>query len=254
MESAFNWLLIGMTATAVLVFVCLYYIKAGYGLFFDRKWGAPVANRVGWMLMEVPVFVVMALLWVNSPRAMDTVPLIFFTLFEVHYFQRSFIFPLLMRGHSKMPLGIVTMGVAFNVLNALMQGGWIFWLAPADMYTEEWLYTPQFWIGLAMFIFGMTTNIQSDRIIRNLRAPGDTNHYLPSGGMFNYVTSANYFGEFVEWTGFAVMTWSLSGAVFAIWTFANLAPRAHAIFNRYEQEFGQSVEQRKLKRIIPFIY
>ena len=34
--------------------------------------------------------------------------------------------------------------------------------------------------------------------------------------------SANYFGELLEWTGFAVASWSWAGAVFAWWTFANL--------------------------------
>ena len=121
--------------------------------------------------------------------------------------------------------------------------------------------------------------------------PGDTRHYLPRGGMFRYVTSANYFGELTEWTGFAILTWSWAGAVFALftghhcgvslallfdlrafpgerqiehaddgeltewtgfailtwswagavfalWTFANLAPRALKIRRRYIAEFG----------------
>ena len=100
----------------------------------------------------------------------------------------------------------------------------------------------------------MTINIHSDRIIRHLRKPGDTRHYLPEGGMFRYVSSANYFGEIVEWIGFAVLTWSLTGALFAIWTFANLVPRANAIYHKYEEMFGQEFIRKKRKRIIPFIY
>lgn len=100
----------------------------------------------------------------------------------------------------------------------------------------------------------MFTNIQSDHIIRHLRRPGDTGHYLPKGGMFRYVTSANYFGEIVEWIGFAILTWSLSGAVFAIWTFANLVPRANTIYHKYLGMFGDEVKKRRLKRVIPFIY
>ena len=91
------------------------------------------------------------------------------------------------------------------------------------------------------------------RIIRHLRRPGDTAHYLPRGGMFRYVTSANYFGEIVEWTGFAILTWSLSGTVFVVWTFANLVPRANTIYHRYLDEFGDEVRAMRLKRVIPFI-
>lgn len=153
-----------------------------------------------------------------------------------------------------MPLSIMFMGVLFNVLNALMQGGWLFYVSPSDMYSNDWLATPQFIIGTIIFFTGMFINIQSDSIIRGLRKPGDTKHYLPEGGMYNYVTSANYFGEIVEWTGFAILTWSFSGAVFAWWTFANLVPRAASIYEKYTNEFGSQVKERKLKRVIPWIY
>ena len=62
-------------------------------------------------------------------------------IFELHYFQRSFIFPLLIKGKSKMPAGIMLMGITFNLLNGYMQGEWIFYLAPQDMYTKSWLHS-----------------------------------------------------------------------------------------------------------------
>ena len=97
-------------------------------------------------------------------------------------------------------------------------------------------------------------NQKCDYIIRNLRKPGDKSHYIPKGGMFRYISSANYFGEFIEWVGFAILTWSMSGAVFALWTFANLAPRAARTHERYSEEFGTDFTDLRLKRIIPFIY
>ena len=151
-----------------------------------------------------------------------------------------------------MPAGIMLMGITFNLLNGYMQGEWIFHLAPQDMYTESWLYSPQFITGTILFFTGMAINIQSDHIVRHLRKPGDTNHYLPRKGLFRYVTSANYFGEIVEWCGFAILTWSASGAVFAWWTFANLVPRANTIYHKYKAMFG--IELGNRKRVIPFIY
>ena len=159
-----------------------------------------------------------------------------------------------MRGRSKMPLSIIGTAVLFNTLNAYMQGGWLFYVSPVDYYSADWLTSLPFLAGTALFLFGMGVNIHSDRIIRNLRKPGDTAHYLPRGGMFRWVTSANYFGELVEWTGFAILTWSVSGAVFALWTFANLAPRAARIYNGYRQEFPEQLDTRTTKRIIPFIF
>ena len=251
---SFNLFLLAMSLTAVVVFFALYHVDAGYGKFYSRSWGPAVDNRLGWVLMESPVFVAMLLLWLFSERRTDPVRLAFLLIFELHYFQRSFIFPLLIKGRSKMPLSIIAMGVLFNTLNALMQGGWIFYISPVEMYPLSWFADPRFICGTLLFASGMFVNIQSDSIIRHLRKPGDNRHHLPTGGMFRYVTSANYLGELMEWTGFAILTWSWSGAVFALWTFANLCPRAARIYGRYRAEFGDELDTRKVKRLIPFIY
>ena len=254
MQHMFNIFLITMTSIAVVVFIALFFVDAGYGKFFTKKWGPSVNNKLGWILMESPVFFAMLLLWFFSDRRYDLIRLAFLFLFELHYFQRSFVFPFKMRGNSQMPLAIVLMGVIFNTLNAVMQGGWIFYVSPDNYYPHDWLASPQFIIGFIVFIIGMYINIQSDDIIRNLRKPGDTKHYLPKDGFFRFVTSANYFGEFVEWVGFAILTWSWAGAVFALWTFANLGPRAARIYDKYQVEFGDELDTKKVKRIIPFIY
>ena len=253
MKETFDIFLIVMAVIAFFVLVALQFFEAGYGYLFDRRYGPPLPNKVGWVVMETPVFIMMTILWSQSARMWDAVPLALFLIFQSHYLQRSFIFPLLMRGKSKMPLGIVLMGMLFNTLNALMQGGWIFYIAPDDYYTD-WFSKPYFYIGTAIFVFGMVVNLHSDYIIRHLRKPGDTRHYIPRGGMFRYVSSANYFGELTEWVGFAVASWSWAGVVFAWWTFANLAPRAASLRKRYEKEFGDEFRSLKRKRIIPFIY
>lgn len=251
--TTYNTFLWVMAAVAVVVFVALQFFEAGYGYLFDRRYGPPVNNKVGWVLMESPVFVAMCILWAMSDRQWATVPLVLFSMFQLHYFQRSFIFPLLMRGKSKMPLGIVLMGMVFNTLNALMQGGWIFYLAPADYYAD-WFAKPYIYVGVLLFFAGMFINMQSDYIIRHLRKEGDTRHYIPRGGAFRYVSSANYFGELLEWTGFAIASWSWAGVVFVLWTFANLAPRSASLYKRYAKEFGEEFTSLGRKRIIPFIY
>lgn len=129
MEHAFDIFLTVMALLALAVFIALHFFEAGYGYLFNRRYGPPIPNKIGWVLMESPVFILMCVLWATSDRMGQAGPLTLFLLFQAHYFQRSFIFPLLIRGNSKMPLGIVLMGMVFNTLNALMQGGWIFWVS-----------------------------------------------------------------------------------------------------------------------------
>lgn len=253
-EEGFQYFLWCMSGLALIVFVALYFVKAGYGMFRTSSWGISVGNKLGWVLMEAPVFVVMFWLWTKSGVSRSVPVYVFFLLFQLHYLQRSFIFPFLMRGHNRMPIAILLMGVVFNVLNGLMQAGGLFYFVPEGKYDGDWAYflQPHAWLGMVLFFVGMGVNLHSDHVIRHLRKPGDTRHYLPGRGMYRYVTSANYFGELVEWIGFALLTASPAAWVFVWWTAANLVPRANAIYHRYEAEFGKIVGNRK--RIIPFIY
>lgn len=47
-----------------------------------------------------------------------------------------------------------------------------------------------------------------------------------SGGMFTYVSGANFLGEIIEWSGFALACWSLPGLAFLCFTVFNIGPRA----------------------------
>jgi len=51
-------------------------------------------------------------------------------------------------------------------------------------------------------------------------------YFLVLGFLFNFVSCANYFGEVVEWIGYALATYNIAGLSFAVFTFANLVPRA----------------------------
>ena len=44
--------------------------------------------------------------------------------------------------------------------------------------------------------------------------------------MFEYVSGANFFGEFVEWLGFALACWSVQALAFVVFTICNIGPRA----------------------------
>lgn len=250
----FTYLQWGMAVMAVVVFVSLYFVTAGYGQFRTRQWGWSINNKIAWTLMEAPVFFVMLIIWMNSALQWALPQLVLFGLFQLHYFQRSFVFPWLMTGKSRMPVAIMLMGITFNVINGVMQGGGLYWFPNPD-FAEGASYLLRWNViaGIVLFLAGLGINWHSDHVIRNLRKPGDTRHYLPQRGMYRYVTSANYLGELMEWTGFALAAATPVAWLFPIWTAANLVPRAHAIHKKYRMEFGdEAVGQRK--RVIPFIY
>ena len=148
LESFYTFLFI-LFIIGLVVFVALYFVDAGYGKMRTEKWGPAINNKVGWCLMEMPVFFVMLYLWGISNVKFELPYLIFFLIFQFHYFQRSFIFPFLLKGNSKMPIIIMAFSVIWNLVNGYIQGYWLFHLAPQFApYTVSWFSDWRFILGV----------------------------------------------------------------------------------------------------------
>lgn len=236
---------------AVGIFVTLLFIRAPYGRHLRPGWGLLIANMYGWMIMESPGALVFLACFIRG-EAVKTLPLvIFFVLWEAHYVHRAFIYPLTIRdGRKKMPVVVILMGFCFNLGNAYVNGYYLF--NRGGGYTEAWLQDLRFIVGVALFLAGFVVNRWADTVLRALRKPGESGYRIPFGGLFRLISCPNYLGEIVEWTGWALMTWSLPGLAFAIWTFANLAPRARSHHTWYHANFPEYPANRKA--LIPWIW
>ncbi len=246
----YNTLTISWSIIAVIVFFALLFITAPYGRHTKSTWGPLIDNKLGWFLMEVCVLLVLFHFIYHGTNTVTLVNGIIITLFSLHYFNRSFIFPLRIKTNGKkMPIAIMLMSITFNSMNGFLIG---YYLGDLKMYADSWLQTPQFIIGILLFFTGMFINWQSDSILINLRKPGETGYKIPQKGLFKYVSCPNLFGEVLEWFGFAILTWSLPGLAFFLWTFANLVPRAIAHHKWYLEKFDDYPKERK--KIFPFIW
>ena len=171
-QETFQIFLWVMSAVALVVFIALYFVKAGYGMFRTASWGISINNKLAWVLMEAPVFIVMFGLWGKSGAGFTVPVYFFFLLFQLHYLQRAFIFPFLLKGKSRMPVAIMAMGIVFNLLNGMMQAGGLFYFAPEGLYADGWAYLlkPHALLGIILFFAGMFVNLHSDSVIRHLRS------------------------------------------------------------------------------------
>ncbi|MHA2283983.1 MAG: DUF1295 domain-containing protein [Promethearchaeota archaeon] len=246
----FDLIMIVFGVVGACVFVLLFFVSAPYGQHIRKGWGPSINNKLGWFLMEIPTVVVFLILYLVGERKTSTVSILFLVIWMVHYGQRTFIFPLLLRGKELMPLSIISFGFIFNGLNTYLQARWIYTLS--DPYPDNWILSPFFIVGLSIFTVGIIINLHSDRIIRNLRAPGESEYKIPYGGMFKWVSSPSYLGEVTEWAGWSILTFSFPGLLFVAWTIANLAPRARSHHKWYLETFPDYPKNRKA--LIPFIY
>lgn len=247
----FNGLLICWFALAVVVFVALFFVVAPYGRHFRSGWGHTIGNRVGWVIMEAPAPLAFAVCFVLGGGTNAVVPLVFLVMWEAHYLHRAFIYPLGLRGMDRrMPLVVISFGFLFNIMNGYLNGRYIFTFSSG--YASEWLGDPRFIVGLALFLAGFAINRRADAILRSLRRPGETGYKISNSWFYRWVSCPNYLGEITIWIGWAVATWSLPGLAFALWTMANLMPRARAHHVWYQQNFPDYPPERKA--LVPGIW
>ncbi|MBM3167483.1 MAG: DUF1295 domain-containing protein [Chloroflexi bacterium] len=243
-QTFFDWLLISWFIVAAVIFVALFFIVAPYGRHSRGNWGPTIGNKLGWVVMEAAsplVFVACFMLGSNPKTA---APLVFLGLWEAHYLHRAFIYPLGLRGVARrMPLMVVGSGILFNAVNAYLNGRYIYTFSPG--YPNQWLADPRFMVGLAIFIIGFMVNRQADHTLRNLRSDSESGYQIPYGGLYRWLSCPNYFGEILIWIGWAIATWSLPGLAFALWTMANLLPRARAHHRWYLEHFAKYPPERK---------
>ena len=250
MNLYFDWVAYGTLAIAPVVFVLLLNIKAPYGRHIRAGWGPELDNRLGWLLMEsaaVLVFGGIVLFYAE----LNPASIALFVLWQLHYCHRAFIYPWTLKSGKKMPWLIMLMGLVFNTTNGYLNGWSI--ASQAGKYTPDWLSSPQFLIGVSVFVFGMVLNKLSDQQLRRLgRSRPDNGAYrVPHGYAYRWVSCPNYLGEIIQWIGWAIATWSLAGVVFAVWTMANLVPRALAHHRWYQDNFKEYPLKRRA--LIPFI-
>eukprot|EP01062_Namystynia_karyoxenos_P022458 TRINITY_DN18625_c0_g1_i1.p1 TRINITY_DN18625_c0_g1~~TRINITY_DN18625_c0_g1_i1.p1 ORF type:complete len:289 (+),score=74.41 TRINITY_DN18625_c0_g1_i1:77-943(+) len=214
--------------------------------------GLTACSQLCWIMQELPAFC--AAFWAllrsgRTPGPADPGALLL-ALFCAHYFQRTFVFPLLMRGRRP---------TAFYVyLSAAAYCGFNGHLMALALLSQDWgpgrSAEASFVAGVILFAAGMWINIDADQHLRSLRAdPADTSYHIPRRGLFRWVSGANFLGEVIEWSGFALAARNAAACAFLATVAGNLAPRAVSHHQWYLDRFGAAYAALNRKALIPFL-
>jgi 3-oxo-5-alpha-steroid 4-dehydrogenase 1 len=248
--SLYNAMLVAWFALAPVTFVVLFFVAAPYGRYMRKGWGPSLNPKIGWALMESPALCLMPILFFLGEQIRNPVAIVFLLLWLFHYAYRTLAFPMLLgKGSTSMPVSVVIFGFVFNVVNGYLIGSSLFGVE--SEYLSSWLLDARFIVGAGVFFAGFVIHYRADATLRSLRKQGESGYQIPCGGMFRFISCPNYFGEIVEWGGFAVATWSLPTLAFFVWTIANLAPRALSHHRWYKETFAEYPTDRKA--LIPFL-
>lgn len=247
-----NQLVIRMSkGTIIYGLLTLFASKAPYGRYSDYRYGFGVPVKFAWAVQEFPSFFVPVLLCLYRNGAVfhGFTNMILLGMFVLHYFHRTFIFPAFIKSKNSTPFLPFISAFVTCLYNGILHG--IYFIYIYEYEDHVWFYKPNFYIGVILYLYGLYVNIRSDSTLRNLRTGCDTGYKIPQGGMFEYVSCANYFGEIVEMWGYAIASLAFPAVAHAIFTTLFLSHRAMDHHGWYLKKFENYPKHRK--SVIPFL-
>lgn len=237
-----------MTTCGIFVFLTLSNTKkpAAYGRYSDQSssaWKLP-ANLV-WMIQESPAFFIpFHFYWTD--QHLTEYGKFLTVLMMFHYAYRSFVYPFLLNSKNQTPADIVLMAFVFCTWNGFIQGSWNAYYQP-----EIDQFHPRFFVffGVWLFAIGFIVHCVSDLHLISLRYRKPGTYSIPRGHLFDYITCPNYFGECLQWIGYAIAARSFPAIAFAFFTVCNLAPRAMSHHKWYKEKFGEKYPKDRMALI-----
>mmetsp|Transcript_7600 Transcript_7600/g.9939 ORF Transcript_7600/g.9939 Transcript_7600/m.9939 type:complete len:262 (-) Transcript_7600:392-1177(-) len=244
-----------MVFLSIPTFITIYAIPSTWGKTLSDDsvcwWHGPrLPARLSWLIFESPNLVWAIYCWYHRKQELSFANYVLFSFFLVHYIQRDVYYPFVMSDKTKpMPLAIVLSAFLYTSFNGYIQCRSLLYF---HQFPQGWDSSLQFYAGLGLAILGFFINLRSDATLRSLRSMG-LGYQIAMGGLFTHVSSPHYFGEILEWTGFAIACQcSLVSVAFAIYTAANLIPRGMAQHAWYHIYFGNKYPRTR-KAVIPFL-
>ena len=244
-----------LTAMAAACAVLSLGAVAPYGRYSNEKalgisdWGPKVPAQLAWCLQELPSLVVPLVCLVRRGWGpAHATNIILLLCFLAHYANRALVYPLRIRGGAPTPLYVMGSAFTFTFVNGYLQAGALGgpWAAPIPGDAA-------FGGGLLLFLAGALGNAYHDALLRSLRLPGEMGYMVPTGGLFDYVSGANYLCEMVEWAGFALACRTPAAQIFAWCVTFNLAPRAVSHHAWYRAKFGDAYPAQR-RALVPFLF
>ena len=252
------WIHISLVIVGFLLAAVSFFVQLckpiPYGKHLEGRPRCPVPVLISSVIAHlVPGFIFFTLAYfLEGIYFRNPINIVLYVLFVVHYVVKGLVMPILSRHSSSkislwIPVATLLTNTFYHYLNAEFIG--------SVNYCNKYFYDPRFIVGALLFAIGFIIGRAADFQLIYLRlreSRKNKDYVVPKGFLFALVSSPNYFGEGLEWFGWALMTWSLSGLVWWLFVESTLITRARHNHNWYVVEFPNYPLHRKA--LIPFIY
>lgn len=215
---------------------------------------ADIPKSLAWKWMTLPaipsILVAYGLAGGFEAHALLSAPTVAVGLYCLHYGYRSLVYPRRLR----------TSGQRYSVVLVLLT--WSYYI-PMGYFMGTWfarsqqlldpVMVPLMAFGGLLFAVGLISTIVHDEWLIRLRAEPSREYAIPMRGLFRFSSNAHYFSEFVEWTGFALMTLALPAFVHQVAVFALMLPQARKTHSWYRAHFGARYPDHRTA-FFPFLF
>jgi len=156
-----------------------------------------VPAKAAWVIQECPTLLWAAWCFMSADAACKASwgNCLVLLCFSAHYVNRTIIYPLRTRGSKPIPMPVMLMAFAFCFLNGYIQ------CCSLMRYMVVEVSAPTTLVGIALWATGLYLNLDSDRILRNLRSTGETGYKIPYGACLS--TSPAQTSAQRSWSGSA---------------------------------------------------
>lgn len=125
------------------------FTKSPYGRFASDRWGLNLSPRLGWFLMELPATLSFVFFFFRGENRFEPVPLFFLVVWLIHYGNRGFVFPYLIRSprgaKASFSIVIVVTGWLVTTTHGYLNAAFISSLG--THFSTAWFADPRFLIG-----------------------------------------------------------------------------------------------------------
>ncbi|XP_023767612.1 uncharacterized protein LOC111916224 isoform X2 [Lactuca sativa] len=204
-------------------------------------------SRIGMLVFYTPSFFVglvsFAVFQHQDPRFV----MVIFVL-TIHFFKRILEVLFIHKFSGYMMLSVsITIGLSYGVSIATMIYA---------QYLSQESSEPFFdlkYVGLGMFLIGISGNFYHHCILSSLRKEADREYKIPKGGLFHFVICPHYMFEIVEFIGVSCICQTGFSFCFTLGTVFLLMGRSYATRKWYVSKFGGRFGK-DVKALIPYLF
>ena len=224
--------------------LCMWFVKPAHlQRMHDiqigpRQW--TIQKSLAWKILSLPAIPSILFFYIHGgglEHSWGNPQRIFVSLYCLHYFYRSVVYPRRLRtSDQRYSIFVIVLTWLYYIPMGYFLGDHF----ARIQVPQSHLHNATFYIGLGIFLLGLLSTIIHDEILIRLRSKPSSGYTIPTAGLFRSSSNAHYFSELVEWLGFLILTGAVPALLHWVAIYLLMLPQARKTHQWYHDYFGEN--------------